>query len=254
MGTHRDPETLCEDAADVTVWRRVPPPRKPPLRRWTTRILLTGSAAMRRTPPFVREELKWIAGELAPLNLDPVQLADIQPDLGRLLTEHCPGAFHLVAHGTSRGITFQAQPGPTPDELQIAPAFLGRALEESAVWVASFNCCDSATPATSQIRPVAYQIAERSGAVTIGMAGLIRPYPGARFAQTFYHWLGRGCSSWRLITWASGLFAPIPSTRPCGAFRLCTQMRPRSSVSCQRRGQDPTWTGANPRSSHCAWR
>ena len=189
-----DPETLCGDAADVTVWRRVPPPREPPLRHWTTRILLTGSAAMRRTPPFVREELKWIAGELAPLNLDPVQLADIQPDLGRLLTEHRPGAFHLVAHGTSAGITFQAQPGPTPDELHIAPAFLGRALEESAVWVASFNCCDSATPATSQIRPVAHQIAERSGAVTIGMAGLIRPYPGARFAQTFYHWLGRGRS------------------------------------------------------------
>ncbi len=190
-----DPETLCGDAADVTVCRRVPPPREPPLRRWTTRILLTGSAAMRRTPPFVSEELKWIADELAPLNLDPVQLADIRPDLEHLLTRHRPGAFHLVAHGTSMGITFQAQPGPTPDELLIPPAFLGRALEESAVWVASFNCCDSATPASSQVRPMAYQIAERSGAATIGMASLIPPYPGALFARTFYHGLGCGHSA-----------------------------------------------------------
>jgi hypothetical protein len=189
-----DPETLCGNAADVTVWRRVPPSPERPLRRWTTRVLLTGSAAMRRTPPFVREELEWIAGELAPLDLDPVQLADIQPDLERLLTKHRPGAFHLVAHGTSRGITFQAQAGPTPDELQIAPAFLGRALEESGVWVASFNCCDSATPASSQVRPVACQIAARSGAAAIGMAALIPPYPGALFARTFYHGLGCGRS------------------------------------------------------------
>lgn len=190
-----EPSAFGMDAAEVTVYRRVVPDLvRPTPQRWTNHILLTGSEAMRRVPPFVHEELTWITNELTAHDLEVACYPDAQPNLEHLLVRHQPEAFHLVAHGTSTGIQFQAERGPTLSELRIDPIFIGRALGRSAVWVAMFNCCDSATTDLSRGKSPARRIAELSRAVTIGMAGRVQPFIGAMFARNFYRWLGDGYS------------------------------------------------------------
>ncbi len=189
-----EPLALIAGVDNVTVYRRVFPDSDQPVpRAWTDRILLSGSEAMQRVPPFVEKELAWISEELKAQNLKPECCTGIQPNLDELLAKIRPGAFHLVAHGTSSGVSFQAEPGPTLDDLKVDPAFIGRALGRSTVWVAMFNCCNSATPPPGG-EPPARRIAELSRVATIGMGGKIQPYIGATFARSFYRCLGSGRS------------------------------------------------------------
>ena len=192
-----DPSSLCGGATDIIVWRSIQFPFDPPVRkRWTNNLLITGTAAMLRVTPFIHDELAWIKNELN--DYHDIQVfchPGVTPNIRRLLKEHHPVVFHLVAHATSSSIQFQARPGPTLKELQIDPRFVATDLGRSGVWMAVFNCCDSATSPSYDRRPPAYEIAERSGAATIGMAGLIQPYIGGLFATTFYRCLARGFSA-----------------------------------------------------------
>jgi hypothetical protein len=150
---------------------------------------------MSLVPPFIHEEFEWIERDLR--EFEAVELhpyPQVKADFGHLLTRHRPVALHLVAHATSEGVQFQAEQGATLDELDIDPQIIGAELGRSDVSVAVFNCCDSASVPRSGGRPAAYEIASRSGAAAIGMAGLLQPYVGALFASTFYRRLAGGAS------------------------------------------------------------
>ena len=153
-------------------------------------------AVMGWVGPFAHDELAWIKGELSGHHhLEVFGYPNISSSFKELLEKHRPAAFHLTAHAASESPQFQTEPRLIFKELNINHKFLARELRRNGVWIAVFNCCDSATPPPDGRRPPAYEIAEVSGAVTIGMAGLIQPYMGGLFATTFYRCLARGFSA-----------------------------------------------------------
>ena len=102
-----EPAALWGDATSVIVWRRVQPRRDAPKReRWSSNLLLAGTATMLRATPYVRDELVWIKDELKGYReLHVFDYPDIQPNFQPLLYNHRPVAFHLVAHSTSKYIS-----------------------------------------------------------------------------------------------------------------------------------------------------
>jgi hypothetical protein len=167
------------DYLPITVWRSVLSPMDPPVRkRWTSNLMLAGG-------PTGSDELTTIRAELSDQrHIQVFDCGGILPTFRTVLAEHCPAAFHLAACGD------------TLDNLLISPDSLAVDLGDSGAWVAVVNCRDSAAaPAAS--RPAAYEIARRSGAATIGLAGLTRPDISALFAATFYGCLARGFSALR---------------------------------------------------------
>ena len=173
-----DSAALCAGPRPITVWRSVLSPMDPPVRkRWTSNLLLTG----RPTGP---DELTMIKGELS--GNSQIRVFDcrgIPPSFRPLLEEHLPAAFHMVAHGGTLG------------DLMISPESLGVDLGQSGVWVAVVSCRDSAAVPSGEGRPPAYEIAQRSGAATIGMAGLTQPDMSGVFAAAFYRCLAHGFSA-----------------------------------------------------------
>ena len=99
-----------------------------------------------------------------------------------------------MAHATSESFRFQAQCGPTYRELNIHPKLVAAELGRFGVGLAVFDCCDSASAPFDGSRPPVYDIAERTGAATIGMAGLVHPYMGGLFSAIFYRNLANGFS------------------------------------------------------------
>ena len=184
-----------EGPLPITVWRSVFAPLDPPVRkRWTGNLLLTGTAA-------VPDELAVIKNELS--DYSQIRVFDcpgIPPSFRPLLNEHPPAAFHLVVHG------------PTLDDLTINPESLATDLGQSGVWVAVVNCRDSATAHSGEHRPPAYEIARRSGAATIGMAGLTPPDMSGLFSAVFYRCLARGFSA------LQGYHAAVRSFRNHGIY------------------------------------
>jgi len=169
------PWELLSDASDVVVWRRVASPGPPP--RWTSNLLLTGTAAVLE----VRDELAAIRSELNGCrNLDVFTCTGHPTDLSQLLRRHRPAALHLTSYPADRqGIQLQS---------------VAADLRQYGVWTAVLSCPDSATASSSESRPPAHEIAARSGAATIGMAGQLNPGAGQLFAMRFYHCLAEGLS------------------------------------------------------------
>lgn len=169
------PWELMADAADVVVWRYVSSAGPP--ERWTSNMLLIGAEGVRE----VRAELAGIRNELTGFqHLKVFDCAGNPPDLPQLLRRYRPAAFHLISY-------------PAGNQ-GIQPQSVAADLRRSGVWAAVFNCPDSATAAGPGSRSPAAEIAARSGAVTIGMAGQLNPALGRLFAFTFYHWLAQGFS------------------------------------------------------------
>jgi pimeloyl-ACP methyl ester carboxylesterase len=169
------PWELLSDATDVVIWRKVTSPGPPP--RWTSNLLLTGTAARRE----VRDELAAIRSELNGYrNLDVVDCPGNPPDLSQLLRMHRPAALHLMSYPA--------------DQEGIQPQSVAADLRQYGVWTAVFNCPDSATASSSRSRPTAHEIAARSGTATIGMAGQLNPGAGQLFAIRFYRCLAEGFS------------------------------------------------------------
>jgi hypothetical protein len=173
-----DPAALRAGPLPITVWRSVLSPLDPPVRkRWTSSLVLAGRTA-------VRDELAVIRSELS--GYSQIRVFDcpgIPSSFRPLLKEHPPAAFHLVAHES------------TLDDLTINPESFATDLGQSGVWVAVVSCRDSATVPSRESRPPAYEIAKRSGAATIGMAGLTQPDMSALFAAAFYRCLAGGFSA-----------------------------------------------------------
>lgn len=191
-----NPAALCAGQLPITVWRNVLSPMDPPVRkRWTSNLLLTGSAAA------VPDELTVIKEELSDYSRIRVfDFRGIPPSFGPLLDEHPPAAFHLVAYGG------------TLDDQMISPESLAIDLGQSGVWVAVVSCRDSATVPSGESRPPAYEIAQRSGAATIGMAGVTQPDMSGMFATAFYRCLARGLSA------LQGYNAAVRSVRDHGIY------------------------------------
>lgn len=184
------------DLATVVIWRRVAGPlevRRPT--RWTNTLLLTGSAAMRRVSPFIHEELEWISSSMEQFpDIHTVRLPNLAAGIRDALDQHRPVAFHLAGHGTEERIQFQAEPGATLHEIDVHPRFLADDLHEFGVIAVLLNCCNSAGMPSDAERPPAYQIADGSGAATIGMGSRLQPYLGALFSRAFYAHLCVGAS------------------------------------------------------------
>jgi hypothetical protein len=190
-----EPAALCKETTSVSVWRSVPSSPGVP-ERWTGNVLLTGMSVMGWVGAFAHDELAWINGELSGHpHLEAFSYPNISSNFKELLEKHRPAAFHLTAHAASESSQFQTEHRLIFKELGIHHKSLARELRRYGVWIAVFNCCDSATAPPDESRPPAYEIAEGSGAVTIGMAGLLQPYMGGLFATTFYRCLARGFSA-----------------------------------------------------------
>ena len=191
-----DPAALRASAAGVTVWRSVLSPPKPAYKAWTSNLLLTGTATPLRITPSIEDELTWIKSELNGCgSLRVYHSAGIPSDLGPLMAQHPPAAFHLVAHETGRGPRSRTGCGLTLTDLNISAGLLASELRRAGAWLAVFSCCDSAAMLPGSSRPPVYDIAERSGAAVIGMAGPIQPYPSGLFATALYHCLATGVSA-----------------------------------------------------------
>jgi hypothetical protein len=179
-----DPAVLSPGTVRAAVWRTVLAPADPPVcKGWTSNLLLTRTAT-------VPDELAQVKGELT--GCGRVEVFDhpgIPLSLGPLLAEHPPAAFHLAAHAAGTG------GGPTLLDLKVSAEDLGDGLGRHGAWVAVFSCRDSAAAPADGSRPPACEIAERSGAAVIGMAGPTQPAMGAVFAITFYRCLARGFSA-----------------------------------------------------------
>lgn len=173
-----DPEASCVGSLPITVWRSVLSPQDPPVRKqWTGNLLLTGRVAAPDELAVIKDEFSG-NGQIRVFDCP-----GIPPSFRPLLEEHPPAAFHLVA------------PVSTLDDLTIRPESLATDLGQSGVWVAVMSCRDSATVPSGEGRPPAYEIARRSGAATIGMAGLTQPDMSGLFAAAFYHCLAGGFSA-----------------------------------------------------------
>lgn len=179
-----DPAALSPGTVRATVWRSALAPADPPVcKGWTSNLLLTGTANM-------PDELAQIKTELT--GCGRVEVFDhpgIPLSLGPLLAEHPPAAFHLAAYAAGAG------GGPTLLDLKVSAEELGDGLGEHGAWVAVFSCRDSAAVPADGSRPPACEIAQRSGAAAIGMAGPTQSAMGAVFAITFYRCLARGLSA-----------------------------------------------------------
>lgn len=179
-----DPAVLSPGTIRAAVWRSALAPTDPPVcKGWTGNLLLTGTA----TAP---DELAQVKAELT--GCGRVRVFDrpgLPLSLRPLLAEHPPAAFHLAAHVAGAG------GGPTLQDLKVSAEDLGDGLGQHGTWVAVFSCHDSAAVPSGGSRPPACEIAERSGAAVIGMAGPTRSAMGAVFAITFYRCLARGLSA-----------------------------------------------------------
>ena len=190
-----EPAALCNETTSVSVWRSVPSSPGVP-ERWTDNVLLTGMTVMGWVGAFAHDELAWTKGELSGYHhLEVFGYPNVSPSFKELLEKHRPAAFHLTAHAASESLQFQAVHRLIFKELNIHHKFLARELRRYGVWIAVFNCCDSAAPPRYGSRPPAYEIAEGSGAVTIGLASQLQPYMGGLFTTTFYRCLARGFSA-----------------------------------------------------------
>ncbi len=170
------PWELIADAVDVVVWRKVSSPGPP--ERWTSNLVLTGTADTRE----VRDELAGIRDELSGLrHLKVFDCPGDPPGLSQLLRRYRPAAFHLVSYPAG--------------QKTIQPLSIAADLRQAGVWAAVFNCSDSATPSSAESRPPAAEIAARSGAAIIGMAGQMNPAAGQLFAIKFHDFLARGFSA-----------------------------------------------------------
>jgi len=191
-----DPAALQASTAGVTVWRSVLSPPKPAYKGWTGNLLLTGTAAPLRIAPSIEDELTWIESELTGCGgLRVYHSPGIPSDLGPLIAQHPPAAFHLVAHETGPGSRSAVGCGLTFANLKVSPGQLASDLGRAGAWLAVFSCCDSAAMLPGVSRPPSYDIAERSGATVIGMAGPIQSYPGGLFATALYRCLASGASA-----------------------------------------------------------
>lgn len=182
-------------AGDVVVYRRARASFKP--KRWSSAVLLTGSEAMTSGSAYARDELVLITESLKEISAVAVHCEPhlVIGALRGLLDRHQPAVFHLAAHGTRDSLQIQNERRPTMEDLSISPKVLADELESSQVKAAVLSCCDSATPQSSGDRPAACQIAERTDAAVIGMAGKIHPGAAAAFGKTFHTGLASGKSA-----------------------------------------------------------
>jgi hypothetical protein len=183
------PWELIAEAADVVVWRKVS--SLGPSERWTSNLLLTGTAGMREA----RDELAGIRNELSDCrHLEVFDCPGDPPDLSHLLRMHRPAAFHMVSYPAGQSAGSRADGAPGIGEQRIQPQSVAADFRRSGVWAAVLNYGDSATASAAGSRPPAGEIAARSGAATIGMAGQMHPGAGQLFAIKFYHCLAQGFS------------------------------------------------------------
>jgi hypothetical protein len=190
-----DSAALRASIAGVTVWRRIlSSPHLVP-RRWTSNLLLTGTAAPLRFASSTTNELAWIQSELSGCGNLRIRLSPgIPSSFRQVLTEYPPAAFHLVAHEGGQVPRPGADGGTTLSAL-IPPRRVASELSQAGTWLAVFSCHDSATVPSGGGRPPGYEIAEQSGAAVIGMAGPVRPYTGGLFATALYRSLAAGSSA-----------------------------------------------------------
>jgi hypothetical protein len=208
-----DPAALRVGAVGVTVWRSTLSPPMPAYKGWTDNLLLTGTAAPLGLTPSIRDELAWITSELKGYHSVRVyQSPGIPASFGRLVAEHPPAAFHLVAHETGPETRSGADCGASFADLKISPGELGLELGRSGTWLAVFSCRDSAAMLSRGSRPPGYDIADQSGAAVIGMAGPILPYLGGLFATTLYRCLASGASA------VHAYHAAVYRIRNCGPY------------------------------------
>jgi hypothetical protein len=192
-----EPGVICRSARRVAVWRKpVSQGERPQPKRWQNSILLTGSASMRHASPYIEQELAAIELELRSAAIEVHSNSQLVPNaLEPLLEGERPRAFHLAAHGTSESLQLQGRPGPTLEELDIDPKFVGAALGDSDVVVGVFSCCNSAAVPYGGGLPGAYHIAKLAEASVVGMSSIIHPYVAIIFAQGFYACLAAGGSA-----------------------------------------------------------
>jgi hypothetical protein len=181
-----DPTVLSLGNVCAAVWRSVLAPADPPVcKGWTNNLLLTSAAT-------VPDELTQVKRELTGSGrLRIFDCPGIPSSFRPILSEHPPAAFHLAAHARD------ASRGPTLQDLRVSTRDMGDGLGEHGTWVAVFSCRDSAAVPAAGGRPPACEIAERSGAAVIGMAGPTQSAMGATFAIAFYRCLARGHSAVR---------------------------------------------------------
>lgn len=189
-----DPAASGAGLRPVAIWRSALPADPPVRKRWTGNLLLAGKASAPDELAVIRSELSGYS------QIRVFAHPGIPPSFRPLLEEHPPAAFHLVAHG------------PTLDDLTISPKSLGTDLGKSGAWVAVVSCSDSGTVSLGDGRPPAHEIAERSGAATIGMAGMTQPGMSGLFASAFYYCLARGFSA------LQGYHAAVRSIRDHGVY------------------------------------
>jgi hypothetical protein len=190
-----DPEASCAGSLPIAVWRSVLSPQDPPVRKqWTSNLLLTGRVAVPDEMAVIKRELSGYG------QIRVFDCPGIPTSFRPLLEKHPPAVFHLVA------------PVASLDDLTIRPESLATDLGQSGVWVAVVSCRDSATVPYGESRPPAYEIAKRSGAATIGMAGLTPPDMSGLFAAAFYHCLAGGFSA------LQGYHAAVRSVRNHGIY------------------------------------
>lgn len=169
------PWELMADVPDLVVWRNVSSPGLP--ERWTSNVLLTGTAGVRE----VRDELAEVKSELSgQRHLAVYERSGSPADLSQLLRRYRPAVLHLVSYPAG--------------QQRIQLASVAADLRQYGAWTAVFNCPYSATVSLPDGCPPASEIAARSGAATIGMAGQMNPVAGQLFATGFYHYLARGFS------------------------------------------------------------
>ena len=169
------PWELLAEVTNVVVWRKVSSSGPPA--RWTSNLLLTSLA----DGCEVRDELAAVRNELSgSRHLAVVDGFSGPPDLSQLLRMHRPAALHLASYSAG--------------QQRIQPQLVAADLRQYGVWSAVFNCPNSATASAPQSRPPASEIAVRSGAATIGMAGQMNPGAGGLFAIKFHQCLAQGLS------------------------------------------------------------
>jgi hypothetical protein len=190
------PAALQSRTAGITVWRRVLSPPDLIHRSWTNNLLLTGKVSPFRLGPGIDDELSWIKSELSGCgNVHTYVRPDICSDFRHLLAEHPPTAFHFVAHETDSSSFSGTDDVPIHTLLHTSPMLAAAELSRVGAWLAVFSYSDSASVQFTDGRPTAYQIAERSGASVIGMAGPTEPYSGGLFSTTLYRCLANGSSA-----------------------------------------------------------